>query len=336
LPYIRLGLRLGNDQAKKAALRTLSDETSPEAVRVGLIEVVGQTENADCAPFCLALLDKPKSEKVRESALIALRHFPQNQVAEGLLEKYPKLSNRLQGLALDALASRLAWARMLVAAVEAGRVDAKDLKLDQLRRMTALQDANLNELIEKRWGRIHADSPEEKRNTINRLKLVLSPSGTVGRDAKGNLTEGKKVFQATCAVCHKMFGEGNSVGPDLTTADRKNTDYLLSQTVDPSAYIRPEYVNYEVEMNDDSVVNGLMVESTTSTVTLVDRNNTRQQFARAQIRELKESSVSLMPEGLLEALTPNQVMDLFAYLQATDVNAASNAAPQNSARPLIK
>src|SRR5207244_3843632 len=151
---------------------------------------------------------------------------------------------------------------------------------------------------------------------VNRLRLVLNPSGVVGRDAKGNLAEGKKVFQTACALCHKLFGEGNNIGPDLTSADRKNTDYLLSQIVDPSAYIRPEYVAYQAQLKDDSVIDGLIVESSPSAVTLLDRNNERNVLSRAQLRELKKSAVSLMPEGLLEALPAQSVMDLFSYLQA--------------------
>src|SRR5439155_13561767 len=121
--------------------------------------------------------------------------------------------------------------------------------------------------------------------------------------------ERKKLFQQSYINCHKLFDEGNSVGPDLTGADRKNTDYLLEQIVNPSAYIRPEYVSYEVETQDEQSITGLMVESTPAAVTLLDRNNERHLLPRAQITELRESQVSLMPEGLLEALPPQSVMD---------------------------
>jgi putative membrane-bound dehydrogenase-like protein len=342
--YVRLGLRLGQAQAKETAIKILNDQTTPETVATSLIEVIGQTETPNGGALCLALLEQARSEQIRESALGALRHFPQDQVAEGLLEIYPRLNRRLQLLALNLLSSRLAWARLLVGAVEAGRIEAKDVTLENLRQIAAAstlrsrataedgQDADLNRQIEKRWGKIQPDSPEEKRNSINRLKLLLIPSGTVGRETKGNFAEGKKVFQATCAICHKLFGEGNSVGPDLTSADRKNVDSLLANIVTPSAYIRPEFVSFSAGLKDDSVIDGLMVKSTPSAITLLDRNNTRHLLAREQIRELRESAMSLMPEGLLEALSPRQVIDLFAYLQANDPAAAQSASPQSSTR----
>jgi len=67
-------------------------------------------------------------------------------------------------------------------------------------------------------------------------------------------------------------------------------------------------------------------------VTLVDRNNERHVLARAQLAELRESSVSLMPEGLLEGLSPEAVMNLFAYLQADESIAARSGNSQNLTR----
>jgi putative heme-binding domain-containing protein len=144
----------------------------------------------------------------------------------------------------------------------------------------------------------------------------MSPSGAAGRSGKGNPQAGKQIFQQTCGVCHRLFGEGNEIGPDLTGADRKNSESLLLNIVNPSAYIRPEFVSYEVTTKDGQSVTGLMVESSTSSVTIRDRNNQQHVQSREQISELKESAISLMPDGLLEALTPQQIMDLFAYVQS--------------------
>ena len=132
---------------------------------------------------------------------------------------------------------------------------------------------------------------------------------------KGTVAKGKAVFEETCAVCHKLFREGNTIGPELTGADRKNTEWLLTQTVDPSAFIRPEYVNHNVEMKDGRSLTGLIVEQSGSALTLLDAQNQRTVLNRAEVKEIVPSSTSLMPEGLIEALTPQQVRDLFSYLQ---------------------
>ena len=74
------------------------------------------------------------------------------------------------------------------------------------------------------------------------------------------------------------------------------------------------------------------MESSASSVTIRDRNNQRHVLARDQIKELNPSSVSLMPDGLLEAMTPQQVMDLFAYLQGNEPSATSGGTAKSGNR----
>src|SRR5262249_17803780 len=187
-----------------------------EADRAGLVEILGQTGNPDCVPTLFAVLQRGGSQKLRGATVEALNHFPQANVAEGLLDAYPAMNGALRDRTRNALCSRASWSFLLLKAVEVGRIDSKEVTLDQVRQMTVLRDPGLTEQVEKRWGKVQSSSPQEKRNWINHLKLVLRPSGVVGRDAKGDPTEGKKVFQQTCGICHKLFNEGNAIGPDLT------------------------------------------------------------------------------------------------------------------------
>ena len=314
LALIRLGLRLRQDVAGDACAKLLGEPATPSNVRESLINALSETESDEALPILWGVLERSGPESVREAALRGLQRFPQTHAAEKLLELYPRLPSRLQERGRDALCSRASWALLLLKAIDLGKLDPANVSLEQIRQMRALNDEGLNERIEKRWGRVEARRPEEKQNTINTLKLVLKPSGAAGRDARGDPAAGKKIFAASCALCHKLFDEGNAVGPDLTGADRSNIDSLLEQIVNPSAQVRPEYVAFEARLNDEQLINGLMVESNASTVTLVDRNNQRHVIRREKIVELNESKVSLMPEGLLEALPPQSVMDLFAYL----------------------
>ena len=315
MALVRLGLRLGDTRARGVALQCLDDARAGEADDIELVDILGETGDAGCVPTLLALFRTSASARLRGAALSALQHFPDANVAASLVESYSSLGDDLRSRVRNALCSRPAWARVLVRAVEDGHIAAKDVSLDELRQMSAFKDVELERQIKILWGQIKTDSPAEKRNFINKVKLVLKPSGAAGRDAKGNPVEGHKVFMQACGICHKIFGEGNSIGPDLTSADRRNTDSLLLNIIDPSAYIRPEFVNYDATARDGLNLSGLMVESTPSTVTLLDRNNQRHVLARGQIESLRESPVSLMPEGLLEAMNPQQIMDLFSFLQ---------------------
>jgi len=312
---ISVGLRLGDVKAQQAALDLVSDEKRPESERIKLIEILGETGQVQAVPHLLAICEKSTSRELKGAALRALQRFPDLSVGQTILVLFRKFDADLRDRVTDMLSSRLVWADLLVKQVETGEIRPEEVSRGHVQQMAAFKDSALNQRIEKLWGKFQTESAVEKQSTINRLKLVLKPSGVAGRDAKGDPDEGKKLFLQNCAVCHKLFGDGNIIGPDLTGMDRKNTDFMLANIVDPGAYIRPEYLSYDLETTDDQVISGVMVESMPAAVVLLDRNNQRHTISRQQIKQLKESQVSMMPEGLLEALQPQQIMDLFSYLQ---------------------
>ncbi len=123
-----------------------------------------------------------------------------------------------------------------------------------------------------------------------------------------------------------MFGEGNLVGPELTHANRHNLAELLAAIVDPSATIRREYLNFLVQTTDGRVLTGLLVEQTPGSVTLLSAKNERTVIARDAIESLSESAASLMPENLLKELKPQELRDLFGYLQCNPAEAAKGSA----------
>ena len=126
---------------------------------------------------------------------------------------------------------------------------------------------------------------------------------------------GQKLFREHCGTCHRLFGEGNTIGPDLTTANRQDRDFLLVSLVDPSSHVRKEFLNYVCHTTDGRVLTGLVVEESPAGVTLVDAKNQRTAVGRDQIAELEPAGQSLMPEGIVEKLSPAQLRDLFAFVQ---------------------
>jgi putative heme-binding domain-containing protein len=103
------------------------------------------------------------------------------------------------------------------------------------------------------------------------------------------------------------------VGPDLTGSGRDNVDYLLDNIIDPSAVVNADYRMSVVDLQDGRTLNGLIAAKTARTIPLKTMTETVT-LERSQIEKIQESTLSLMPEGLLETLTETQVRDLFAYL----------------------
>jgi putative heme-binding domain-containing protein len=141
------------------------------------------------------------------------------------------------------------------------------------------------------------------------LKQQLTPEVL----AQADTGQGRVLFQKTCATCHRLYGHGETIGPDLTGAGRASLDYLLLNMVDPSATVGAEYRMSVVVLKDGRVLNGIVATRNDKTLTLQTAKE-RTTIELSDIEEVKPSTVSLMPDGQLQTLTPDQVRDLAGYL----------------------
>ncbi len=135
------------------------------------------------------------------------------------------------------------------------------------------------------------------------------------RAGEGDPARGRRLFHDRCATCHRLHGEGETIGPDLTYANRRDRDFLLVSLVDPAGVVRKEYQGYQLATKDGRVLSGLIVEQTPDLITLRDAKGTRTRVARSEIEELKEMDTSLMPELLYKEFSPSELRDLFRFLQ---------------------
>jgi putative heme-binding domain-containing protein len=170
-------------------------------------------------------------------------------------------------------------------------------------------DAALDALVAKHWGRITNGTPEEKLAEIRRLNNDL-------RAAHGDAAKGQIVFTRLCVSCHMLHGTGGRIGPDLTQANRADREFLLQSLVDPSATIRREYLASVVETMDGRVLTGVNADEASGSLVLGTITGGKEVIPLSRIRSVKTSDVSLMPEGLLKTLTPQELRDLFAFLES--------------------
>src|SRR5439155_22181034 len=103
------------------------------------------------------------------------------------------------------------------------------------------------------------------------------------------------------------------IAPDLTGSGRANLDYLLENILDPGAIVPADYRVSEVELKDDRSYSALIVSQNERTVT-IQTPTERLTFQRKEIASIRQTALSLMPEGLLQGLQEDQVCNLLAYL----------------------
>ncbi len=296
---------LGDQRIFPRMRALLVDSSADLKRRTQALDILMRGRDKEAAGSLQAVLTEPA---LRGVAIRALAGYDDPRTPESLLVHYPKWNETEKRDAIATLVSRPRFATELLTALESGRVPRTDVHAYHIRELLRLDNAALSSRIRDVWGEIR-ETDKDKLEVIARWKNDLSAAVL----AKADLNNGRLLFNKSCASCHTLFGEGGKVGPDITGSNRANLDYLLSNVIDPSAVLGKDYRMTILATVDGRVVSGLIQKETDSAVTLRTINDTVV-VAKADIEERQLSLQSLMPERLLDALTPEEVRDLVAYL----------------------
>jgi len=300
-----LSLTFGSASALASLRQTLMDLKAAPAARKGALESLLQTKDPALASSLQELLN---DSAVRSPVLRGLANYDEPKIPSSILAVYPSLSAGEKKDALNTLASRAAFAKSLLAAIGAKTVPARDLTADVIRQLRNFKDKGINEQVEKLWG-VARESEADKLAEIGKYKAMLQAKGP------GNVAQGRAIFSRICQQCHTLFDTGGKVGPDITGSNRGDLDYVLQNVIDPNAVIPNDYRTSTLETSDDRVITGIVTKKEDNAVTIVVPGE-EIVVPRNEIKSLTQGEVSMMPEGLLEAMTDDEVRDLVAYLKS--------------------
>lgn len=243
----------------------------------------------------------------RERLLGSLGRLDDPRLAGSLLALYPGLEPSLQNRAVDLLTQRSVWARTLLDAIGRGVLPPTVLNINQIRKLQSGKDQELARLVREKWGTVREGRNPGRDQVIAQMRelLVKTP---------GDPRAGAEVFKKLCAQCHKIYGEGQEVGPEITANGRASLDQLLSNVFDPSLVIGASYQGTTVATKDGRILNGLVVEDNPQRLVLKLQGGKLETIARSDVDEVKRSELSLMPEDVEKQLQPREIADLFAYI----------------------
>jgi putative membrane-bound dehydrogenase-like protein len=302
---LAVAVTFGDARAVAALRKLVQDPKAATAARESALQTLLYRGGADLVPLLQDLLRAPA---VRRPALRALAAFPDSSTPPAILRSYSAYSDNEKADAVQTLASRPAFALALLDAVERGQVLRRHLSAYTVRQMLAFNDRAVRERLTKVWGTVRPAS-QEKASALKKYKTLLSADSLKAADR----AHGRVVFRQTCATCHRLFDEGASIGPELTGGQRGNLDYLLENILDPSAVVPQEYQVTVLTTKDGRVLTGIIKQEGDRTVTLQTQNEAVL-VPKDEIETRTKSPVSMMPEGMLDKLTHDEVRDLIAYV----------------------
>ena len=306
-----LSALFGDAEALQSFRSQLSSATLDTPAREKALSVLLQSQDTATAKLLQQILAQDAPTSLRRKSIQALASLKDAETPKVLAALLPKLSANELPDAVNTLASTKEGSKELLKAVEAKTVPATALSPFLVRQLTAFDDKEINALIKSAWGDVNAPKADLGERT-KKYRELLTPAAL----AKGDLAKGKMLFTMTCGQCHKLFGEGQNVGPDITGSNRADLNYLLENVLDPNAVIGKAYQLNLFTMKDGRVMSGVIKEESPAAVKIAMMGGVEFTLPQPDIAKREVSKLSTMPEGLFDALQKEQVIDLVKYLQS--------------------
>jgi putative heme-binding domain-containing protein len=302
------------EQVRGLAISTRGKDRSRkkwEEMRIKNVEAFLSLEPAESIRFLVAKVlaedDGSSSIAFRGKVLDSLGRLHDPGVATTIVNAFASLPAELKPHAIEVLSERAAWSKVLLAAILDKRIPASVLNINEVRRLQKSPDPEFASRVKAIWGTIRDGRNPKRERVAGQIRKLVD-------QMQGDPLAGHAVFKKLCADCHRIYGEGQDVGPEITLNGRSDFEQLLSNVFDPSLVIGPGYEATTLGTVEGRVMTGLLIEDGKDRVVLKLQGGTLETVRRSQIDELKTSAVSLMPEEIEKQLAPQEIADLLAFL----------------------
>jgi len=253
----------------------------------------------------LLLPDLPSS--IQSAAAKALAELNDRPSASAVFSNWNQFGTNTRRQLIAAASRSSAFATALMDAVEHGAIDSAEVDPSTQQALQKHPDMDLRQRAEGLF----------KRTISTDRERVISEFQSATKLA-GDRVKGAAIFGKTCSQCHAMQGRGNAVGPNLYSVASEPKETLLINILDPSRQVTPDYVSYTLTTSDGETLTGLITSESASSVTMRRPNIADLTVERHRIKALKADGKSLMPDGLEQGLTRQDVADLLEFIRQPD------------------
>jgi putative heme-binding domain-containing protein len=289
-----------------SARKVAVDSVSNDQLREPAIRLLGRdpAHQADDLALLARLLNQTLSPRCQKALFDTFRRSHSADVPSLLLDGWSKLSPAQRQSCLEVLLAREEWIPSLLNAIEAGSVGANEVSPAHRQRLLRHTDKSISQRAQQLW---------QDRGSRAEVLAKFKNATTLDGDA----SKGSAIFGNLCATCHFLRGLGHKVGPDLAALADKTPGDFLTAILDPNAVVEPRFIAYNIETSDGRSLAGVVSAETATTLTLVQAGGTEEKILRGDIEQIRASGVSLMPEGLEQNLSPQDLADLIAHLKTS-------------------
>lgn len=304
-----LSVVFGDGLAVAELRKVAVDSSSSFASRKNAVRSLATARDRESIPLFQNLL---KDRDLASDAIRALAVVGDENSSRMIIESFDRFRGHVKPVAIETLAARPQSADFLLQAVIDNKISSQMITPFYIRQMRTFDHEGVQsklKLLYPEWRHTSV----EKENRANELRELLTESNL----ADANATHGRGLFEKTCASCHKLYGRGGKLGPDLTGSQRSNLNYLLGNIVDPSAEVAEKFQMSIIVMEDGRSISGVVQSENDETI-VVQTPNEELTLLVADIAARKNSKLSMMPERQLDKMSNQEIVDLFAYLMSKE------------------
>ncbi|MEJ7766553.1 MAG: PVC-type heme-binding CxxCH protein [Chitinophagaceae bacterium] len=300
-----LAQQFGNTDAARKSLSTLKNKDAHVEQRRKAMQLLTARQRKELVEEIPALLNEAA---IRSDAIRAIAAFDNETLGKLLLSRYKTFNTEEKLLAVQTLASRPQYGWLLTQALKEEVLPKRDVPPYVARQLLRVVGSGFIEV----WGPIEQNGSDEV--AYARFRKLLTDKAISGASA----LNGRTVFQRTCGSCHKMYGNGGNLGPELTGSNRSNTEYLLFNVLNPSGEIQDDYKMVVITTRDGRNYSGNVISENERQLTFRVVGQDAVIINKSNIQSRETTPVSMMPPGLFNSLTDAEILNLAAYFRTSE------------------
>jgi len=303
-PPQELKAPLGQLATMWPAAASLAISNRPAAERMTAIDVLARVwpEQAEAVVPKLLVLREPL--EIQAAAVRAVARAGRASLAAKVIGLWGDLGLATRRELLAALVGSSALAGELLAALEQRTIAPSELDAPTREALLHLPDARLRTRASALLARF---APPQRSSAMAKYRPALR--------LEGDRRRGEAVFARTCETCHQYQGRGHRAGPDLSGVMGRAPEALLSDIIDPNREVAPDFATIAVATRSGRAATGLLAEETATTLKLRRAQGVEETLLRSEIDQVRSTGQSLMPEGLEQGLSLQDMADLIAFLR---------------------
>jgi putative heme-binding domain-containing protein len=254
-----------------------------------------------------SLIGTGQPRAVSSAAIAALGRLDDPAIAGGLLDRWPMFTPALRREVLPVLLGRTDRALSLLQAVKVGTVLRNELTPTQVAGLRAHRSTTVRTLAAATFEQ---PAQGDRRAIIQRYLPAL--------ELRGNSARGGTTYTARCALCHQPGADGSAIGPSVEALRVFSQEEVLTHLLDPNRTVDARYRLYQIETTDGATLSGIIDNETQSSVTVRQPFGSSQTLPRSRIARLQPLERSMMPEGLEEGLSLQDMADVLQFIRGPD------------------